>query len=97
MSLATVVIACHLYKKDSEEFKLLCRGQSQFHSEVLRDLILSYIQYVKQGWKLTDQGWVKPQDGEKSELERLEDWLEKSKEGNDEDQDKRKSMIVITE
>jgi len=57
----TVVIACHCYLDDVEEFKKLCREQGKFHSEVLRLLIMHYCYFVKQGWAIDDykQGWHK--------------------------------------
>lgn len=59
MSLKTVVIACHLYEKDAKEFKELCSEFGKFHSEVLRDLIVHYNKYTRQGWVLSDEkGWL---------------------------------------
>ena len=74
MALETVVIACHLYKKDCDEFKQLCREKAKFHSEVLRDLILTYIEYVNNGWILTDDGWIKPEGAEEAEKDEWTKW-----------------------
>lgn len=69
MSYKTVVVACHLYEKDSENFKEKCSGQSCFHSEILRDLILHYIKFEGSStgfledtiWHFDgpERGWVK--------------------------------------
>lgn len=39
----TVVVACHLYRVDEQKFKALCRVERKFHSEILRELILGWI------------------------------------------------------
>jgi len=65
----TVLVACHMYRGDADEFKELCRIKALFHAEVLRSLILK---------------WIKEQQGAKSKEDKKSDEIDLEIEDEDE-------------
>ena len=51
----TVVIACRLYEASADKFKELCRRLDEFHSDVMRKLILEWThEHEKNGVTLNE-------------------------------------------